>query len=166
VNRALHVSRPDSIHFNFTALAPCLAPFTKLRTLYLTRFILNTGETIHWPQPTWTLTSLRLYLDGPGLSAADLDWFTATSRTSLRHLSVSVCGRDALTNLAAWGNGLISLRTSSEEPRELLPVLVELAQMKALDWLELIEGDDESEDLGAVAAEVNRAVGREVVAVV
>jgi hypothetical protein len=158
----------DSIEFNFTAFGPYLAAFTSLRTLHLGGFNLNPGETAHWPQPNWHLTSLCLYPDPEeqALASTDLDWFTSTSRASLRHLSLGLCGQDALNDLATWGDALVDLGLFYCSDEVEVALLLKLAQMRALERLELLNGDIEGGETDRVTAEVNRRLGKEVVVVV
>ncbi len=151
-----------------SAFGPYLEAFANLETLHLANFKLAAHHPQNQPEPSFQLTSQSLSVT-PGfgfrpLEPSDLVWFTHSSRLSLRHLSLEGHSSDALAEVAEWGASLrtLGLGLRPREANEQLGVLAELARMKELEQLKLRDGWSDGSGVRAVAAEVNRRVGREV----
>lgn len=183
---AVHSARLTHLHIvdhhDFAALAPFLPALAQLTSLELGFCVISRDETLDWPEPTFTLTNLLLdigmqYHD-PLPSLADFEWFTRSSRYSLRHLTLQgVFGNEFVgethTQLANLEVASLDLRGFVRHAGGDLKLLTRLGGLPRLRRLEVWVADDpdwvEPEDveegrtIRRVAGEVNRKLEKELV---
>lgn len=191
-NNLLRSSIDSTAHYaekiSLSEVAPFLSRFTHLRALGLIDIALDEGDALrHWPRPIFELESLELYFEcssGASLGLDEYDWFTHSSRDSLRHLAMNVVSPEMMSNPARWGPNLRSLEVrqyhgsvevDSRDKRFSQAVdVIRLGRREGLDKLKLFimvwdESDSKDacatfeDDVQAVAQEVNNDRGREVV---
>jgi hypothetical protein len=168
----------------FANLAPFLPGLVHLTCLKLNVCQLHRDETVDWPQPTFNLDELSLYMElqdhEPLPSLVDFEWFAASSAESLRHFGLGGrFGNEIVGNLPSrfpnLQTALLDLRGfvryAEGDPR-LLGRIGSLPQLQRLELCledgeatddEGAEDTDEARAIRAAADDVNKKLGRNLV---
>jgi hypothetical protein len=169
----------------FNPVGSRLASFQRLTSLHFKLAEFTGWNLTGWRRPSFRLNRLTLLCglpcrDSPRPGLAELEWLTASSRDSLRHLRLEGFSSDVIADLLTWSGNLETVRVAVPcwAGRDAVHSALEVGRLPGLrrlmlsvgpDALEEERSDDEFDrfaaELRQAATEANTKLGRPIIVV-